>query len=81
MFGYNCSPYGSQFQSPSQVSSSPHDESNPFLVKLLNNRIKKCRGCNREFSRKVDGSPPDPPLNLVICHEERRPYHDAANAT
>ena len=80
MYGYNYSPYGSQFQLPPQVSSA-HDESSPFLVKLLNNRIKKCRGCNREFSRKVDGSPPDPPLNLVICHEERRPYRDASNAT
>ena len=75
MYGYNYSPYGSQFQLP-QVSSA-HEESSPFLVKLKKNRIKKCRGCNREFSRKVDGCPPDPPLNLVICHEERRPYRDA----
>lgn len=48
-------------------------------MKLLNNRIKKCRGCNREFMRKVDGSPPDPPLNMVICHEERRPFIDSQN--
>ncbi len=81
MYGYSYSPYGSQFQLPPQASPSTFDEVNPFLVKLLNNRIKKCRGCNREFSRKVDGSPPDPPLNLVICHEERRPYRDASNAT
>ena len=80
MFGYNYSPYGSYFKSPPQVLS-PHDELTPFLVKLLNNRIKKCRGCNQEVSRKVDGSPPDPPLNLVICHEERRPYRDTSNAT
>ena len=84
MYGY---PYGTQFQSPPQMFSSPQSESsfaaatNPFIVKLLNNRIKKCRGCNREFSRKVDGSPPDPPLNLVICHEERRPFCGASNAT
>ena len=39
-------------------------------VKLLNNRIKKCRGCNTEFARKVDGSLPDPPLSVVVCHEE-----------
>ena len=81
MYGYNYNPYGSQFQSPPQVLSSPHSESNPFVVKLLNNHIKKCRGCNREFSRKVDGSPWDPPLNLVMYHEERRPYRDASNAT
>ena len=86
MYGYDYSPYGSQFQSPPQMFSSPQSESsvtaaaNTFIVKLLNNRIKKCRGCNREFSRKVDRSPPDPPLNLVICHEERRPFRDASNA-
>lgn len=51
----------------------------PFLVKLLNNRIKKCRGCGREFSRKANGALPDPPLNLVISHEERQPYTDANN--
>ena len=74
--------YGSQFQLPPQVSSA-HDESSPFLIKLLNNRIKKCRGYNREFSRKVDGSPsdPPPPLNFIICHEERKPYRDASNPT
>lgn len=78
MYGYNynpyCSPYGSTFQSESS-------ESKPFVVKLLNNRIKKCRGCNREFSRKVDGSLPDPPLNVVVCHEERRPFRDSSNVT
>ena len=77
-YSYNYSP---QVQSQPQ-SSSPCSESDvPFTVKLLNNRIKKCRGCNWEFSRKVDGSPPDPPLNLVICHIERRPFRDASNAT
>ena len=53
----------------------------PILVKLLNNRIKKCRGCNKKFSRKVDGSPPDPPLNLVVAHEERSPFTDTQNVT
>jgi hypothetical protein len=48
-------------------------------VKILNNRIKKCRGCNRTFARKVDGSLLDPPLNLVIAHEERRPFTDTQN--
>ena len=39
MYGYDYSPYGSQFQSPSQVLSSSRNESsftNPFIVKLLN---------------------------------------------
>jgi len=37
-----------------------------YVVKLLNNCIKKCRGCGAAFLRKVDGSPPEPPNNLVI---------------
>jgi hypothetical protein len=60
-------------------SGSVSPQPNPFLVKLLKNRIKKCKGCNRNFSRKVDGSPPDPPLNLVVSHEERHPFTDAQN--
>ena len=47
-------------------------EQRAYIVKLLNNRIKKCCGCGTAFLRKVDGSPPEPP-NLVICHEERCP--------
>lgn len=45
-------------------------------MKLLNNRIKKCRGCNKDFCRKLDGSPPDPPLDMII---ERRPFSDSQN--
>ena len=30
-----------------ECSSSVSPGASPFLVKLLNNRIKKCRGCNR----------------------------------
>ena len=78
LYSYNYSPYcgpcGSRFQSETS-------ESRPFVVKLLNNRIKKCRGCNREFARKVDGSLPDPPLDMVVCHEERRPFKDSSNIT
>ena len=78
MYSYNYSscgtPYGSRFYSESS-------ESKPFVVKLLNNRIKKCRGCSTEFARKVDGSLPDPPLNIVVCHEERRPFRDSSNIT
>jgi len=58
MYSYNYNPYGSPYGSTFQSESS---ESKPFVVKFLNNRIKKCRGCDREFSRKVDGSLPDPP--------------------
>ncbi len=53
----------------------------PYVVKLLNNRIKKCRGCGFLFSRRADGSVPDPPNNLVIAREERRPFADASNIT
>ena len=76
------SSYGYSFPPPWMYSIQPNSstaESKPFSVKLLNNQIKKCRGCNREFSRKVDGSPPDPPLNMVVSHEERRPFIDAQN--
>ena len=48
-------------------------------MKLLNNRIKKCRGCNKDFCRKLDGSLPDPPLDMIIAHEERRPFSDSQN--
>ena len=61
--------------------SQQEAEQRAFVVKLLNNCIKKCRGCGAAFSRKVDGSPPEPPNNLVICHEERRPFSDAQNVT
>ena len=78
MYSNNYSPYGSPYGSRFHSESS---ELRPFVVKLLNNRIKKCRGCNREFARKVDGSLPDPPLNVVVCHEERRPFRDSSNIT
>ena len=58
-----------------------HNKKQSNVVKLLNNRIKKCRGCGAAFSWKVDGSPPEPPNNLVICHEEQRPFSDAQNVT
>ena len=50
-----------------------------YVVKFLNNRIKKCYGCSSEFTRKIDGSLPDPPLNIVISHSERREFRDANN--
>ncbi len=56
-----------------ETSNSVADQL-PYVVKLLNNRIKKCRGCGSLFSRRADGSVPDPPNNLVIAREERRPF-------
>ena len=67
LLSHSYNPYGSPYGSTFQSGSS---ESKAFVVKLLNNQIKKCRGCNGEFSRKVDGSLPDPPLNVVVCHED-----------
>ena len=69
------------WSSPSFTPPSQHGPSNDtqFVVKILSNRIKKCRGCGALFSRKVDGSPPDPPNDLVIAHEERLPFTDAQN--
>uniref|UniRef100_A0A1X7TN33 Uncharacterized protein n=1 Tax=Amphimedon queenslandica TaxID=400682 RepID=A0A1X7TN33_AMPQE len=57
-----------------------HQHQRPYDVKLLNDRIKKCRGCGGDFVRKADGSLPDPPMNLVTCHEETRPFWDDTNA-
>ena len=41
-----------------------------FEVTFLNNHIKKCYGCSREFSRKVDGASLPAPHNLVIRHQD-----------
>lgn len=51
----------------------------PYVIKILNKRIKKCRGCGSFFSRKGDGSNLDPPNDLVVAHEERRAFTDATN--
>ena len=88
------SPYGYPYSSPSMhyqpnasvatpnaSAATPNASAatKPFSVELLNKRIKKCRGCSREFLKKLDGSPPDAPLNMVISHEERRPFFDSQN--
>ena len=65
---------------PSPANSSMVEQL-PYAVKLLNNRIKKCRYCGSLFSRKADGSIPDPPNDLIIAHEERGPFADANNIT
>ena len=52
-------------------------EQRPYVVKFLNKRIKKCRGCGSFFSRKADGSNLDPPNDLVVAHEERRAFAPA----
>ena len=87
-YGYGFPPYGSPPLRPHMQPSWPqHSPDNsgadklPYVVKLLNNRIKKCRGCGSLFSRKADGSVLDPPNDLVIAHEERRPFADANNIT
>ena len=49
------------------------------LLSDLEQSYQEYRGCGALFSRKVDGSPPDPPNDLVIAHEERRPFTDAQN--
>ena len=53
----------------------------PYVMKLLNNRIKMCRGCGSLISRKADRSIPDPPNDFVMAHEERRPFADANKVT
>ena len=67
-----------QYHNPPVPWSHPSsmDEQLPYVVKLLNNRIKKCRGCGSLFARKADRSVPDPPNDLIIVHEE---LTDASN--
>jgi hypothetical protein len=73
-------PYNPPTTPINTASASTSGIDKQYVVKFLNNRIKKCYGCSSEFTRKVDGSLPDPPLNLVISHEERREFRDASNA-
>lgn len=92
MYSHGSSPYSSSSfsqtsacydqpptHSPNPPWPPPYEAVHPFYVKLLNKRIKKCRGCGSEFSRKTDGSPPDSPNNLIIAHEERWPFSDTQN--
>ncbi len=51
----------------------------PFIVKILTKRIKKCICCGSEFTKKIDGSLPDPPNDLVVAREERRVFQYAQN--
>ena len=60
-----------------QQSTSTSDV---YVIKLLNNRIKKCRGCGGNFIRKTDESLPDPPMNLTVSRMERS-YTDSHNVT
>lgn len=62
-----------------QVSADSSDTSDQYVIKFLNNRIKKCRGCGGNFIRKTDGSLPDPPMNLIVSRTERRSYTDGDN--
>ncbi len=89
---YNADPYYWWPGNPSQnwpyfdpsfsTAQSPVVASDrPIVVRLLNNRIKKCSGCETPFARKIDGLPPDPPNDLIISHEERRPFNDASNTS
>ena len=45
---------------------APDGNDDVFDVTFLNNRIKKCHGCSREFARKVDGSSLPSPHELVV---------------
>lgn len=71
-------PSPTSFTSPSNPASL-YKNRVQYVIKRLNNRIKKCRGCGGQFSRKANGSLPDPPMDLVISHEEQRQYRDKNN--
>jgi hypothetical protein len=63
------------FLQPAKSSSGETSVDAPFLVVFLNNRIKKCYGCAREFSRKCDGGILGPPNDIVVLHEAYREYY------
>ena len=60
-------------------SSQCTNTDRPLVVKILTKRIKKCMECGSEFSRKIDGSLPNPPNDLVVSREERRVFQDTQN--
>ena len=56
--------------SPAAFRRAPWENSNPFLLMLINNRIKRCVGCSFEFR-----DPRGPPsLGLVLQHKEKGIY-------
>ena len=74
-------PYPPALYGYDQQSTETSNTSDQYVIKLLNNRIKKCRGCGGNFIRKTDGSLPDPPMNLTVSRMERRSYTDSNNVT
>lgn len=48
---------------------------NPFFIKLLNNRIEVCQGCHGSL-KSPQGTIPAPPFNYCVARKEKRPYKD-----
>ena len=72
--------FQSQFSSFTVITPPPGPVTDPvsrtdvFAVVFLNNRVKKCYGCSRDFSRRYDGQLLPPPHDLIIQHEDRREF-------
>ena len=56
--------------SSAQYKDNPLESDNPFQLKMLNHMMKVCAGCRGGYEKKQDGSLPDPPDDICICHEE-----------
>ena len=54
--------------------SRNHLSSEPFLVKLLNGRIKVCAGCKGPHLKNTNNRVLSPPYDMCICHKETQAF-------
>ena len=54
--------------------------SNPYLLKFLQENVKVCAGCVRPNNTfRVNGITPSPPYDVVVCHHEIRQWKANGN--
>ena len=54
--------------------SRNHPSSEPFLVKLLNGRMKICAGCKGPHLKNTNNRVLSPPYDICICHKETQGF-------
>jgi len=69
-FGESSGKINSEFL-PGNTSSG---RSEPFVVKMINGRIKECAGCKGPHLKNSDNGLLSPPLDICICHKEPLPF-------
>lgn len=71
---YLCSQRSNSYSSNSlngtSSNSDIHGGSEPFIVKILNGRIKVCAGCKGPHLKSADNKPLSPPLDICLGHQE-----------